>query len=388
MSSIRFVKPSQAFELVDTASADQIVDLPTSDYPVPVKKHKKYNITRWAVSGRDDTAINASCHRVLRGLVERKVSEPAAWKELCYLWSSDFRTHITESRWTRYRARLAAAEEACALPQPAWPVPTGAPAARTEQKWIEIETPTLHAVLNRRRGLAIQELRRRGDTRPPMVVSLLHGYFDAIDLQVDWYSGNTVFEAPGVPKVSDLDWTQPNIRGEMNSADAIVESEIATPLGPIFKQMRFSASEARVEFDLVLNWKDWGRGSLRLGHVLLNPEAFDPATLGFASHGGGDRLERFTLGDRNFEHGKPVSFLVSASTGLGLTEGLIELGDAQRQVRVSIDQETAPLVGLMEYERSGDSFFARLSLSALELDDTRKPQPISGPRRFRFAFSV
>jgi hypothetical protein len=71
-----------------------------------------------------------------------------------------------------------------------------------------------------------------------------------------------------------------------------------------------------------------------------------------------------------------------------MTEGLIELGDAQRKVRVSVDQETAPLVGLMEYERSGDSFFARLSLSALELDDTRKPQPISGPRRFRFSFSV
>jgi hypothetical protein len=388
LSSIRFVKPSQAFDLVDTASANQVVNLPTSDYPVPVKKHKKYNITRWAVSGRDDTAINASCHRILRGLVERNVSEPAAWKELCYLWSSDFRTHITESRWTRYRARLAAAEEACALPQPAWPVPSGAPAARTEQKWIEIETPTLHAVLNRRRGLAIQELRKRGDTGPAMVVSLLHGHYDAIDLQADWYSGNTVFEAPGVPKVSDLEWAQPHIYGEMNSSDAIVEAEIATPLGPIFKQMRFSASEARVEFDLVLNWKDWGRGSLRLGHVLLNPEAFDRSTLSFATHGGGDRLERFALGDRSVDHGKPVSFLVSASTGLGMTEGLIELGDAQRKVRVSVDQETAPLVGLMEYERSGDSFFARLSLSALELDDTRKPQPISGPRRFRFAFSV
>ena len=26
-------------------------------------------------------------------------ADDAAWKELCYLWSSDFRTHITETRW-------------------------------------------------------------------------------------------------------------------------------------------------------------------------------------------------------------------------------------------------------------------------------------------------
>lgn len=388
VSSIRFVKPSQALTLVDTANANNVVDLPTSDYPVPVKKHKKYNITRWAVSGRDDIAVNASCHRILRGLVERNVREPAAWKELCYLWSSDFRTHITENRWKRFRQRLAAAEEACALPQPAWPVPSAPPSVRTEQKWIEIETPTLQAVLNRRRGLAIQELKVRGDTRPPMLVSLLHGFYDVIDLQADWYSGNAVFEAPGVPKVSDLEWTQPVIRGEAGSADAIVEGTMATPLGPIFKQMRFSASEPTVFFDVVFDWKEWGRGSLRLGHVLLNPEAFDRDTLHFASHGGGDRMERFALGDRVFDHGKPVSFLVSASTGLGMTEGVVELGDASRRVIVTVDRETAPLVGLMQYERSGDSFFARLALSGLELDDTRKPEPNSGPRRFRFAFSL
>lgn len=386
--SVQFIKPSQALALVDTGNANQLLELQTADYPIPVKKHKKYNVTRWAVSGRDDITINAACYRVLRGLVERRVPDDNAWRELCYLWSSDFRTHITEARWSRYRARLAAAEAACAIPRDPLPVPNTPPAIRTEQKWIEVETPSLLAVLNRKRGLAIQEIKVRGDERPPMVVSLLHGHYESIDLQFDWYSGNNVFEAPGVPKISDLDWVQPNIYGDTNSADAIVEATISTPLGPMFKRLRFLANSPRVEYDLVMYWREWGRGSLRLGNFLLNPAAFDQSKLAFATHNGGERMEVFPLRDTRVEHGKPVSFLVSASSGLGMTEGFIDVGDGVRGFRVEIDREMAPLAGLMHYERSGDSFFSRLSLSALELDDTRKPEPVSDPRRFRFALNL
>lgn len=388
LPSVRFVTPAEALAQVHTHHANQLLDLPTADYPVPVKKQKKYNVIRWAVSGRDNTAINASCYRVLRGLMEREVTEIAAWRELCYLWSSDFRTHITESRWTRYRARLAAAEEACAMPQDPLPVPHTGPAVHTEQKWIEIETPSLQAVLNRRRGLAIQELRVRGDERAPMLVSLLHGYYDAIDLQFDWYTGYTLFEAPGVPKLSDLEWVDARIHGEVNSADAVIEGTIATPLGPIFKRMRFLAREPRVEFDLVMDWKDWGRGSLRLGNFLLNPAAFDPSRLAYATHNGGERMEVFPLGGATVDHGRPVSFLVSASTGLGMTEGLIDVGDGQRGFRVEIDREVAPMVGLMNHKPVGNGFFSQLVLSALELDDTRRPETGPTQRQFRFAINL
>jgi hypothetical protein len=259
---------------------------------------------------------------------------------------------------------------------------------RTEQKWIEIETPSLLAVLNRRRGLALQEVRVRGDERPAMVTSLLHGHYEAIDLQFDWYSGYCVFESPARPKVSDLEWVQPQIYGEVNSADAVIEAQIATPLGPIFKRIRFLAKQARVEYDIILNWKEWGVGSLRIGHFLLNPDAFDPSSLAFATHNGGERMEVFPLGDRKVDHGKPVSLLVSATTGLGMTEGLIDIGDGRRGFRVEVDREMAPLIGLMQYERTGDSFFASLALSAMETDDTRKPDGPVRPRRFRYALNL
>ena len=383
-----FIKPSDALSLLDNAASNQILELQTAACPVPVKKQRKYNITRWAVSGRDDLAINAGCHRVYRGLVERNIVDPAAWRELCYLWSSDFRTHITEQRWGRYRERLAAAEQVFALPESSPRMRPAVPASQHAHKFLEIETPSLSVVLNRRRGLALHEIKVRDDVRPPMLCSLLHGHYDAIDLQFDWYAGNCTFEAPGVSKITDLEWTTPIVYNDDETADVVVEAEIATSLGPVVKRLRFGAREPRVDFDLVFAWSDWGRGSLRLGNFLLNPAAFDHERLWLATHNGGRKPETFALNGQTIDHGRPVSFLVSASTGLGLTEGWIEIGDDERSFRVEVDQTVAPLIGLMHHERAGATVFSRLALSALELDDTRKPDPGPSARHFKFTLKL
>jgi len=77
---------------------------------------------------------------------------------------------------------------------------------------------------------------------------------------------------------------------------------------------------------------------------------------------------------------------VSASHGLGMTEGWAEIGDDKTRLRIEIDRATAPLLGLLTHRRVGGSLFCQLVLSALELDDTRKPSPYRpGPQRFRFS---
>ena len=38
--------------------------------------------------------------------LSNNIEDESYWKELCYLWSSDFRTHITESRWIEFLYRL------------------------------------------------------------------------------------------------------------------------------------------------------------------------------------------------------------------------------------------------------------------------------------------
>jgi len=382
-SGINLIGPRHALKLIGREGAGNRLTLQTADCPVPVKKQRKYNLARWAVTGRDNTAINAACERVYRGMRDANAA-PADWKELCYLWASDFRTHLTETRWLAYCERLRAAEarwSAC---------PADAPAASQgdaiAERHINIETPRLSVRLDRRRGLAIDRLRFAGSNRAS-VGGVPHGTFDDIALQADWYTGDCVFEAPGEHKVTDLEWCDAHVWDAPNG-DKLARARIETPRGPIEKTMRFHAAAPRVDFDVVFHWDTWGKGVLRLGHFTLLPDAFGP-DLTVTTHNGGDAPETFHLKDHEVEHGRAVSFLVSSSHGLGMTEGWAEIGDADTRLRIEVDRATAPLLGLISHRPTSQGVFCQFMLSALELDDTRKPAVYrAGPRRFRFSLSA
>ena len=379
----RLIAPSAALNAETGASP---LHLESAACPIPVKKQRKYSLSRWAVTGRDDIAINAACERIYRGLVCNARGDEG-WKELCYLWASDFRTHITEARWTAYCARLADAESRYAIPAPTDAViMADLHPERIEARRFTIETPTLSARLDRRRGLAIEALQFAGDARAA-IGGLPHGHFDDIALQADWYTGDCVFEAPGEHKVTDLEWCEASLTRSA-SGDVTVQARIDTPKGAIEKSMRFHARAPRVDFDLTFEWEHWDRGVLRLGHITLLPDAYDWSRLVLTTHNGGNDCETFFLKDQEVDHGAPVSFLVSSSHGLGMTEGWAELGDDRTRIRIDIDRQTTPLLGLLTHRRIGGSLFCQLALSALELDETRKPCPYKhGPRRFRFSVS-
>ncbi len=379
MEGTRLTRPSDALVLAKNSQASAL-RLESAACPVPVKKQRKYNLTRWAVTGRDDIGINAACQRIYAELSRRDAGD-LEWKELCRLWASDFRTHITESRWKKLCADLHAMETRLDTVSMAAPViRNGRPEG---ERFIDVMTDALSARLDRRRGLAVQWLAFGNDV--PSVGGLPHGHFDDISLQADWYTGDCVFEHPGEAKITDLEWAETTI-GRDGADNLLVSGKIATPLGPIEKILRFHADRPRVDFDLTFHWQDWAKGSFRLGHITLLPEAFDWRRLMLMTHNGGLTPERFALHGETIDHGAPVSFLVSASCGLGMTEGWAELSDGQRGIRVEVDRETAPLLGLLTHREVGGSLFCQLVLSMLELDDTCKPTPYrSGLRRARFS---
>ena len=84
------------------------VELGSARDPVPVKKQPKYNVTRWALSGRDDVGLNTRCFAEAARLERKGSEDPAAWRRLCRLWSSDLRTHLTEKRWRNLQPALPA----------------------------------------------------------------------------------------------------------------------------------------------------------------------------------------------------------------------------------------------------------------------------------------
>ena len=98
-------------EGLKTQKAGNRLILDSIENPIVVKKQNKYNVYRWALTGRNDVKVNSKCFRLLKIMLDSKESSIKIWKEICYLWSSDFRTHITDDRWLDFKKRLSLFEK-------------------------------------------------------------------------------------------------------------------------------------------------------------------------------------------------------------------------------------------------------------------------------------
>ncbi len=386
--------PSEVLSQFAAAAPRPGLALEAPDQPIPVKKQDKYNISRWAVSGRDDIGVNTRCWRIYDALRAAGNQDPHDWRELCGLWASDFRTHITESRWRVMCERLAETETRLGVAAPA--SPPFPPADATDElpdgverdgRLLRIRLGDLDIVLNTRRGLAIASFVDRSVAEQSLFGTIEHGYFETIELSVDWYSGNLVQEAPLRHKVTDLEQMAPrfSVAGDMVSVHGSCETE----LGPIEKTVTVDPAAGTVELAWILRWSELPAGSLRLGHLTLNPEAFDPATLWYATHNGGASLERHRLSGEPLDHGAPVSALVSARQGLGLTEGVLLVGDERHHIRAEVDQSLARPLGLVTFQPAGERYFLRCAFSLTESDETRRggiPRTADAPQRASVRF--
>jgi hypothetical protein len=377
-SRFRAVRPSQVLSLMGEPGSGNRLRLESAAEPVPVKKQEKYNLTRWSITGRDNLGVNTRCWRLFHALEPQPQVPESDWKELCYLWSSDFRTHITERRWRAYLERLAAFESRHGVS----PAPrssrrlekvrqdgSGGNKPDIEGRFVTVEAGPIKLRLNRRRGLAIDRLWFRDLSDQPLIGTLPHGFYDDISLAADFYSGHLTFEIPGAPKITDLNPVEPQFhRGEdwLN-----IGAVVSTPLGPIQKTLRLFDDGRALELEWRLDWKTCPPGSLRLGHITLNPAAFSRRGLYLCTLNGGRRVELFSLGRCEIDHGAPVSSLVSARGGIGMTSGWVELGNEDYAVRVNADRTAAAALGMVQYKELASAYFCRLSFSVQEIDETR-----------------
>ncbi|MFL5883901.1 MAG: glycoside hydrolase family 57 [Thermoleophilaceae bacterium] len=351
--------------------------LEAAAHPVPTKKQDKYNVSRWAVTGRDDVGINTRCWRIYDRL--RGSDEAAEWRNLCELWASDYRTHITQSRWDAMQERLAETEQRLGIARPPRPqLPPFEPGGPAE-RLLHVSNGATSVVLNVRRGLALHEL-RFGEV--VYAGTLEHGFFQTIELGADWYTANLVQEAPLRHKVTDLDWVEPVVEGRR------VSGTVATELGPIDKVV--TVGDGFVEIDVTLGWSEIPDGTLRACQITLHPDSFDRRSLWYATHDGGPGLTRHELAGEAFDHGGAVSALVSSRQGVGMTEGVLLMGDATRALRIDVDQAVSRPLALIQWHPTRESFFLRVALSLAETDETRRgpiPRELSDPQRIRVRLS-
>jgi len=402
------IRPTAVLAFLQGPHAGNQLHLESAEQPVPVKKQAKYNIMRWAVSGRDDLGLNSACCELCKALEGSHDAREEDWKELCYLWSSDFRTHITARRWQAVQERLTILRQR--LASRAWVATSSSgtynsspqtalfdtltPALslsereenstpsitgclldphevfkiRQERGFLTIDTPLQRLRLNLRKGLAVDAWWDKAASGQPLIGTLPHGYFDDIHYGADFYTGHFVLEVPGQHKITDLSTVTPTWR--IDGDRLRIHAEIETTLGPVHKEIVVEGGAAEFEQSHHFFWPGCPNGTLRLGHITLKPDAFARSDLFYRTHNGGDAAELFLLNNKPVNHLEPVSTLVSASHGLGVTEGMIELGDSDRVISIMVDKTSTAVTGHIVYTPVGDQYFFRVIFSAMEMDDT------------------
>lgn len=385
---VEVVLPSDAIQAALDQSAGQHRSSPLNSvsYPVPVKKQAKYNVNRWAITGRDDLALNTACHALSAHLLSIDCKDPLRWQQLCEFWASDLRTHITAKRWEELQANLRAtaqrmgdgAVSRCAdygttILEPAPSLPENCTSLiNAEQQSLTIATPHVRLVLSLRRGLAIESLAFSSRSFEPVVGTLAQGYFDSIALGADFYSGGVIMEVPGDRiRHTDLERVSPRVVG---SSDAVVVCvDIPFAGGTLTKTYRVAALQPAVDCCYRFTGIQRPLGSLRAGILtFLNDRLNLPLTV--KSHQGGSALETFVL-DRQAEHAVPASALVSSSAALSATGGVIHLEDASggHLLGVRWNPANCAAMPMLTHVQATPHPFTRLKFSLCELDDTSKP---------------
>ena len=378
---VTWLSPSDALTASINDNPETPRTLTSIRQPVPVKKQAKYNLSRWAVSGRNDLWLNSHCHRLQQRIAG--IDDPTAWRDLCELWASDLRTHITVERWQDILSRLDQHSPDLPLTSATQTIPLTIEQlsgwevkASPDGILLTIKTPDLHLTLNQRKGLTIDALAFRSQDFVPVIGTLHHGYFESIEYGADFYSGGVIIELPGEHRrITDLTPAQPiffqspeklEITIRSSTSSGLLEKTITVPRHGEMLHLGFSFP----------NWVR-PRGIVRVGTTTLLPEAFDtPLTL--ACHNGGQNLERFAL-DRSCDHSHPSSSLVSCTTGLGATTGEIYIGSQARTLRLSWDPASTAAFPMLVHQHIPPSHLTRIVFSLAEQDDTAKPEgPLNG----------
>jgi hypothetical protein len=360
-----FVFPSQVLIGLNNKNSGQKLKFESPAQPVPVKKQEKYNINRWALTGRDDVGINSKCYKIYNSYFKNDNNSPDDWKELCYLWSSDFRTHITEKRWGEYIDRLNALLAKIDFTNKSI---KDEPTVKLEvvdvKKQIIIENNNYKVVLNKNKGLTIQELVIKKFGIESLMGTLDHGYYDDISLGADYYSGHAIIERPGEHKVADLGNVIPVID---QNGDGIVSIQ---KWGNYSFNQILKFENKKLVFEKHIEADSPEKAIIRPYNFTFNPEAWDRESLYVATHNGGSKQERFDLKGQKVSHGDIYSSLISARHGFGNTEGLFVIGDKYKSINFECDMSTAALIPSIIYKEMDGTFFFRLQYSAREMDET------------------
>lgn len=338
--------------------------------PIAVKKQQKYNLTRWCLSGRNDLLLNTLCFHEYKKLITDNALEKEKWRQLCHLWSSDFRTHLTDDKHQKLIPALNAFFDNTLHKK------------HTKTIFKPIEDTTWLTYVSLKNGLAkiryhdidlCLYLKRGGaikslafNNQPPIIGTIEHGEREHIALAADFYSNHTVAEYVTERKrYTDLSQAEVTLSEQEDSL--VIKCSVRQREHNLVKYYELNRNgklTCRFEFDNL----ERPIASIRLGYLTLLDNC---ENLHYACHNGGQDLEKFEIAD-NINHGLAISSLISSQGCLGATKGTAIFGNKNQKLMVTWLPENCAAMPMIQRTTYQQEQLNRLWFSLSEIDESHK----------------
>ncbi len=376
-------------------------NITTTSYPIRTKKQDKYNITRWAVTGREATKMNTQCYQLLdliNKIENNKQTDQQIInnlkRDLVILWGSDFRTHTIDEKFEFFRHKMGSAlyKAKRILGEKSYgnnlynyngknnwhSIKTNfLPSIKIKGRKITINNKGKQLTLLLNKGLAIESFIDTKISNTPIIGTIAHGFFNDISFGSDFFSGHFILLTHEGRQISDLSLTMDDLEVQQNDKEVSIRNKLPKILPNLELIKTISLTEDTLKISYNFYAKDLRPASLRLGIITILPHAFDINSLFFKTHQGGFEQETFYLKNNKILQDQPVNHVVTSRHCLGFSEARLTIGDKDKEIEIETDPKKLYCVPLFHFEEIDKDiegikmprYFCRVYFTICERDD-------------------
>ena len=374
----KFELPSKVLEM--NLDKNKKVSLTTSLNPIIVKKQEKYSLSRWAACGRGANYINTLCYKYFKKI--ENIDDLSQWKLLLKYWGSDYRTHITETKWEKAINDL---ENLVASKNNDIQI-----LKKSNQNFYEkgnlviFKKNNLKIIFDKRKGLTLDTIFINNKKFP--ICTIKHGELDLIKHGADFFTGTTIIESSETKKISDLVEAEEINYYKIDENIFKIESSLQMKNGiKELKSWIIDEKNNSITFDLTLDCPLFIRGSIRVGILTLD-KTFASKNGSIKIKNGNKYYEKMNLKNNEINQHIPKSLTQSSQSGLGCTNGIMKFKNDDSSFQIKIDREISYPFIILQNNKDKFGYLTRVYFSLQELDDTLKEDSFN--RFFRLKYTI
>ena len=374
----KFDLPSKVLEM--NLDKNKKVSLTTSLNPIIVKKQEKYSLSRWAACGRGANYMNTLCYKYFKKI--ENIDDLSQWKLLLKYWGSDYRTHITETKWEKAINDL---ENLVASKTNDIQI-----LKKSNQNFYEkgdlviFKKNNLKIIFDKRKGLTLDTIFINNKKFP--ICTIKHGELDLIKHGADFFTGTTIIESSETKKISDLVEAEEINYYKIGENIFKIESSLQMKNGiKELKSWIIDEKNNSITFDLILDCPIFIRGTIRVGILTLD-KTFASKNGSIKIKNGNKYYEKINLKNNEINQHIPKSLTQSSQSGLGCTNGIMKFKNDDSSFQIKIDREISYPFIMLQNNKDKFGYLTRVYFSLQELDDTLKEDSFN--KFFRLKYTI